>query len=91
MLGWDVMVVRKVSGNPPDGTVVLARWTTGLAGLRWFDEMVKINKATDLGGNGYPLKYSIAAGVPDSGTGMTRSASTGASKASVRPTSTRVL
>ena len=33
--------------------------------------------------------YPIAAGVPDSGTGMTRSASAGHSRASVRPTSTR--
>ena len=33
--------------------------------------------------------YPIAAGVPDSGTGMTRSASTGCSLASRRPISTR--
>ena len=33
--------------------------------------------------------YPMAAGVPDSGTGITRSASEGNSRASVRPTSTR--
>src|SRR5512145_3023411 len=35
--------------------------------------------------------YPIAAGVPDSGTGMTRSASTGYSRASRRPMSTRTV
>ena len=34
--------------------------------------------------------YPIAAGVPDSGTGITRSASTGASRASCAPICTRV-
>ncbi len=42
--------------------------------------------------NGMPLASAkpIAAGVPDSGTGMTRSASAGCSAASRRPTATRV-
>ncbi|CAB4543058.1 unannotated protein [freshwater metagenome] len=37
-----------------------------------------------------PLAYPIAAGVPDSGTGITKSASTGDSLASCSPIRTRV-
>lgn len=31
-------------------------------GLDWLDQLVKDKKAIDLGGNGYPNKYVIAAG-----------------------------
>jgi hypothetical protein len=58
MLGWEVLVYRPAS---PD--VVIARWKTGPSGLRWLDRLAKDNKAVDLGGNGYPDKYTVVAGV----------------------------
>jgi hypothetical protein len=58
MLGWEVFVYRPTT---PD--VCIARWMTSVFGLDWLDQLVKGNKATDLGGNGYPNKYEIAAGV----------------------------
>jgi len=39
------------------------RWTTSVFGLGWLDELVAKNQAIDLGGNGYPNRYSIAARV----------------------------
>lgn len=58
MLGWEVFVYRPTT---PD--VFIARWTTSVFGLKWLDQLVKDKKAIDLGGNGYPCKYSVAAGV----------------------------
>jgi hypothetical protein len=58
MLGWEVLVYRSTT---PDS--ILARWTTGATGLHWLDELVKTNMAADLGGNGYPDRYAIAASV----------------------------
>ncbi|HSB61423.1 MAG TPA: hypothetical protein VLI67_06870 [Vicinamibacteria bacterium] len=56
------MVFRNVSGESLE-RVLVARWMTGVFGLRWIDDLVKARKAVDLGGNGYPCRYSIAAGV----------------------------
>jgi hypothetical protein len=39
----------------------LAVWQTGLGGLDWIDELVKAGRAIDLGGNGYPCRYSATA------------------------------
>lgn len=58
MLGWEVLVYRP---SAPD--VFIARWMTSVFGLEWLNQLVKDNKAIDLGGNGYPNKYAIAAGV----------------------------
>jgi hypothetical protein len=58
MLGWEVLVYRPTA---PDGFI--ARWMTSVFGLEWLDQLVKDNKAVNLGGNGYPNKYAIAAGV----------------------------
>jgi hypothetical protein len=33
----------------------------GLGGLDWLDSLVKDGKAVDLGGNGYPVRYTAAA------------------------------
>ena len=57
MLGWEIFVYRP---STPD--VFIARWMTSVFGLKWLDHLVKDNKAVCLGGNGYPTKYSIAAG-----------------------------
>ena len=39
----------------------LAVWQTGLGGLEWLDELVKAGRAVDLGGNGYPRRYTVTA------------------------------
>jgi hypothetical protein len=39
----------------------LAVWQTGLGGLAWFSELVQQGKAIDLGGNGYPCRYTATA------------------------------
>ena len=59
MLGWDVMVLRREIRSSGKPECVLARWTTGVFGLKWLDDLVKEGKAIDLGGNGYPNLYSI--------------------------------
>jgi hypothetical protein len=65
MLGWEVFVSRQEteSSLEKQDEVLLARWTTGIRGLDWIDDLIKADKATDLGGNGYPFRYSSTAGV----------------------------
>jgi hypothetical protein len=65
MLGWEVLVFRRLDdapGHKPD-RALLARWQTSLGGLEWINELVEQNRAVSLGGNGYPCRYSVAAGV----------------------------
>ncbi len=64
MLGWEVYVYRQ-SGNssPSEANKLLGRLETGVYGLRWLQDLVKEERAVFLGGNGYPLRYSIAAGI----------------------------
>ncbi|MDP8979380.1 MAG: hypothetical protein M3O35_02185 [Acidobacteriota bacterium] len=66
MLGWHISVYRQKDGGSapataaaPEGTR-LAVWQTGPSGLGWLDELVKSGKAIDLGGNGYPRRYTAA-------------------------------
>ena len=59
MLGWQVIVKRGADNVGQS----LASWTTGLGGLFWLDELVKQGLAQDLGGNGYPNKYSGQASI----------------------------
>ncbi|MDD5070431.1 MAG: hypothetical protein PHV17_06845 [Candidatus Omnitrophica bacterium] len=64
MLGWSVAVFKKGDeGSSWSENLYLARWGTGLLGLNWLDELVKENKAVDLGGDGYPYSYSVTAGI----------------------------
>ena len=64
MLGWDVQVFRRHESRPDaTGELPLASWQTGVSGLRWLDDLVQRGQAVDLGGNGYPNRYSIAANV----------------------------
>lgn len=60
MLGWEVFVYRDSSPTPQN---LIARWQTSVFGLKWLEQLVKENSAQDLGGNGYPDNYSVAAGV----------------------------
>jgi hypothetical protein len=67
MLGWHISVYRQPDGGStpaatqsPKGTR-LAVWQTGLGGLDWLDALVKSGQAVDLGGSGYPCRYTAPA------------------------------
>jgi hypothetical protein len=59
MLGWEVIVKKE---SDADGQSLII-WSTGFDGLSWLDELVKEGLAQDLGGNGYPNKYSGQASI----------------------------
>ncbi len=61
MLGWDVRVYWQA--NDRAEPILLARWSTGAFGLSLLDKLVDEKKADDLGGDGYPCRYSVAAWV----------------------------
>jgi len=56
MLGWQVYVKQE-----PD--TLIASWCVGIGGLDWLDELAKQGFAQNLGGNGYPCKYTTKAEV----------------------------
>jgi hypothetical protein len=56
MLGWQVYIKQ-------ESDTLIASWCVGIGGLDWLDELVKQGLAEDLGGNGYPCKYSAKAEV----------------------------
>ena len=60
MLGWEVFAFRSSSAKRED---LIVHWMTSVFGLDWLDRLVKDGKATDLGGDGYPNRYKIPAGV----------------------------
>jgi hypothetical protein len=67
MLGWHISLYKQQDGGTSpakaessEGTR-LAVWQTGLDGLDWLRELVKSGKAIDLGGNGYPLRFTSTA------------------------------
>jgi hypothetical protein len=66
-LGWHVTVYRQQNDGTtpanfetPQGAEI-AVWQTHAWGLRWLDDLVAQQKAIDLGGNGYPMKYTALA------------------------------
>jgi len=66
MLGWKISVYQLEQGAVPATTksptsVCLAFWQTELDGLDWIDELVKQGKAMNLGGNGYPCRFTATA------------------------------
>jgi len=61
MLGWEV-IVKKESDADQAGQSLMS-WSTGIGGLSWLDELVKQGLVQDLGGNGYPNKYSGQASI----------------------------
>jgi hypothetical protein len=67
MLGWHISIYRQTDEGASPATAEsatgkrLAVWQTGLGGLDWIDELAKQGKAIDLGGNGYPLRYTATA------------------------------
>jgi hypothetical protein len=64
MLGWHVSVYRQLDGGDSPATFEsaqgarLAVWQTDVHGLDWLIELAKQGKAVDLGGNGYPNRYT---------------------------------
>ncbi len=66
MLGWHINIFRTnakthlVYDASTDETR-LASWSTGVYGLVWLDNLAKANKILDLGGNGYPCRYTAKA------------------------------
>jgi hypothetical protein len=67
MLGWHISIYRQKDGGTSPATFEspegarLAVWQTGIGGLDWLNELVKTGKAIDLGGNGYPCRYTATA------------------------------
>lgn len=63
MLGWEFFVSRQVEASQ-DATKKpsLASWQTGLGGTQWLDDLVAGGVGSDLGGNGYPNRYTIPTG-----------------------------
>ena len=64
MLGWQIFIHQNLPGETPDTPnreVLLGSWMVGLSGLDWLDKLVSEGRATDLGGTGYPDRYSISA------------------------------
>ena len=67
MLGWHVSVFRQTNEGispatfeAPEG-IRLAVWQTGLDGLDWIQKLVQEDRAIDLGGDGYPLRFTAKA------------------------------
>jgi hypothetical protein len=67
MLGWHISVFRQASGGSAPASADsergtrLAVWQTGLWGIGWLQELVKQGHAVDLGGTGYPCRYTAQA------------------------------
>jgi hypothetical protein len=69
MLGWHISVYRQTDGGGAPATAESAEgsrvavWQTGTEGLDWLKELVSEGKAVDLGGNGYPSRFTATAEV----------------------------
>ena len=62
MLGYGIVIIRQSdAGLSYEQRSPLAEWDTGLSGKKWLDQLVVKGKAIYLGGNGYPLKWAVAA------------------------------
>lgn len=65
MLGWEFFITRQSTlnpGRPDEAAPLLASWTSGLSGTDWLRQLIASGAASDLGGDGYPNRYSITAG-----------------------------
>lgn len=68
MLGFMIHVCRTADDSQPasantprQGQQLLAMWQCKLRGLDWLDALVNEGHAIDLGGDGYPLRYTAQA------------------------------
>ncbi len=64
MLGWNIRVHRQPNGggspatfDSPRGNRV-AVWQTWITGLDWVRDLVEEHHAINLGGNGYPVRFT---------------------------------
>lgn len=66
-LGWNIAVYRQETDGMRPATLEaafgsrLAVWQTGLNGLDWLKRLAAEQLAIDLGGNGYPCRYTARA------------------------------
>jgi hypothetical protein len=65
MLGWEFFIRRQddEAHRATRSTPTLARWQAGIGGTQWLDDLVSKGVAADLGGNGYPNRYTLPVGV----------------------------
>jgi len=68
MLGWHISVYRQLDGGQspaqfgsPEGPRI-AVWQSGVDGLDWLHREVGAGRAINLGGDGYPVRYTATAG-----------------------------
>jgi hypothetical protein len=61
MLGWQVFVNKESEADTAGQSMM--SWHTGVSGLSWLDELVRQGLVEDLGGSGYPNKYSCTASI----------------------------
>lgn len=67
MLGWNLRVYRQPDGHTGPATWhtatghLVAAWQTGPRGLQWLGALVREGGAIDLGGRGYPSRYTAPA------------------------------
>jgi hypothetical protein len=67
MLGWHIGVFRTLDGGSEPARaqsqegVRLAVWQTNARGLDWLEALVNAGRAMDLGGDGYPLRFTAQA------------------------------
>jgi hypothetical protein len=67
MTGWNIGVFKQENDGASPATgqsrgARLAVWQTGWRGLLWLEELVEAGNAINLGGNGYPCRYTATAG-----------------------------
>ncbi len=64
MLGWHISVYKQKDGVSAPATFTsdaglrLGVWQTGYRGLDWINLLVKHGQTIDLGGNGYPMRFT---------------------------------
>ncbi len=69
MLGWHIYIQRQRDGGSLPATFesdtgdTVEAWDGDPWGLRWADDLAKAGEAFDLGGNGYPCRYTAQARV----------------------------
>jgi hypothetical protein len=66
MLGWGINIWRQIDDTTKgfrNRNGFVAGWEATLEGIKWLDALVANGQAADLGGNGYPLRYTATASV----------------------------
>jgi hypothetical protein len=64
VVGWGINIWRQID---PPGTLArsrrgfIGRLEAGLGGLDWLEALVAAGRAISLGGDGYPVRYTVTA------------------------------